>query len=369
VSAVRQVFYVALLMMSWAASVAAEQDSMRARSFQALVQRFAGGEVAQVALELSSWPERGERAAVESLIKRQVSLKTLESAAMLETDLAFRVGQGDDALKRANAHLQSAHSLIDSLGRRGSESPQAQPFQRRWYLVVGTRFITLNELEYARTYIASGLRAFPSDAPLLLASGMIDEASAMTGAGMMRARHAATRRRDPVLVDHEAEFRTARAIVLSTAEAEYRRALEFEPALNEARLRLGRVLSVRGDRTGAQNELDRALAGAPDRRAQYLAHLFLGRVAADAGDLRTAQTEYEAAQTTFPGCQTPDVALAELADRRGLAETADRYLGPMKQSERPDGRQQVEDPWWSYLFGGGGRLESSARWLQEAIKP
>jgi tetratricopeptide (TPR) repeat protein len=347
----------------------ARKIRVRAQSFQALVQRFARGDVEHVALELSSWPESGERAAVESLIKQQVNLKTLESAAMLETDLAFRVVQSNGVFKVADVHLQAAHTLIDALGRRGSDSLQAQSFQRRWYLVMGTRFITMNELEAARTYIGAGLHAFPIDAPMLLASGMVAEASATTGGGMMRAQHPAIRRRDPVLVDHEAEFRKARANMLSTAEAAYRRALALEPRLDEARLRLGRVLSVRGDRVGARNELNRALAGAPGRRVQYLAHLFLGRVAADAGELPTAHTEYEAAQTAFPESQTPYVALAELADRRGLAETVQEVLGSMRQSERPDGRQQVEDPWWSYLFGGGGQLESGARWLEEAIKP
>jgi hypothetical protein len=41
----------------------------------------------------------------------------------------------------------------------------------------GPRFITVNELEYARTYIGAGLHAYRGDAPLWLASGTIRSGS------------------------------------------------------------------------------------------------------------------------------------------------------------------------------------------------
>jgi tetratricopeptide (TPR) repeat protein len=132
------------------------------------------------------------------------------------------------------------------------------------------------------------------------------------------------------------------------AESHYRRALEFDPALEEARLRLGRVLSLRNDLKGARLELEPLARSAALPRIRYLAHLFLGAVAEYQNDLAAARVAYLDALSIGPDCQTPYIALTFVEQAMGHGDSARalmaRYAALSKDTTR--------DPWWAYQNGG-----------------
>jgi tetratricopeptide (TPR) repeat protein len=328
-----------------------------------LVRRFAGGDLDGAARELAAWVPTRERLAVEALIadirRREQAAgratdwqpnerKAVEAAAMLETALALRAFRRRET-DSSKFHFGEARTLMDAIPARVLE-----PFARRWFLVIGTTFITWGELGEAETILGAGLHRFPLNAQLRLASGIVAEADAMLGPSTVTSQPQARRR--------------PRAAFLLDAENEFRKALDIDSAFVEARVRLGRVLSLKGDRAAARTELTRAITEAKTSNIVYLAHLFLGRILVDDGDLTNGQREYQAALAVRPQWPTPHIALSELADRLGQIDKAREYVAALTAPNMTDS-EDVLDPWWTYLLGGGGQLQPAARWLSEAIRP
>ena len=137
----------------------------------------------------------------------------------------------------------------------------------------------------------------------------------------------------------------------------FQNALRADAGLAEARLRLGRVLGLRGRHTDAVAELEHALPALPNDRLRYYAYLFLGDAQAALGRRVAARTSFESSASLFPFAQSPRLALSALArrygDRRGALEAIQEVLRlPADESQRPD-------PWWQYHFPV--RSEADAR--------
>src|SRR5258705_2940316 len=103
---------------------------------------------------------------------------------------------------------------------------------------------------------------------------------------------------------------------LKEAESAYRKALAAQPDLVEARLRLGRVLTLRGDFDGALRELA-ALRSIEDGGFRYLAHLFSGDALERCGRSPAAEQRYIAAFAALPEGQSARLALAHLRHAAG----------------------------------------------------
>jgi hypothetical protein len=335
-----------------------------------IVEQFARGEVEQALAVLARWNDDRTRAAVNELGRDTSQLRTIEAAVMLETELSARAEQRHDS-KSARFHLDAARSLIDSLARAPAGS-QPRTFQSRWFVLLTATHVSKADLESARTYVAEALRSFPNDPQLRFLSGAIQEATAMGSIGrVLQARDRGVVRvpRDPVATDRGADYRKIRGMLLETAISDYRAAITFDPAFMEPWLRIGRILSVRNDPTGAQQHLEHVIAASRDVRLLYLAHLFLGRVFVQVRDLAAAQLQYEEARKLYPTSQVPFIAGAELADRRGLTDEARQLLDSAPSLSSPGTVAAVDDPWWTYLFAGRTQAEAAARWLREAIRP
>jgi tetratricopeptide (TPR) repeat protein len=148
-----------------------------------------------------------------------------------------------------------------------------------------------------------------------------------------------------------------RALVL--AESSYRRALDLDATLDEARLRLGRVISLRNDQKAARMELERVARHAEIPRLQYLAHLFLGAVAEYQNDFATARADYRAALAIGPACQTPYIALSSVDAALGHDVTARDLMARYAAVSA----EAAPDPWWFYQ--NGGIDEESLVWLRQ----
>lgn len=133
--------------------------------------------------------------------------------------------------------------------------------------------------------------------------------------------------------------------LLFKAEPLDRRALELDPTSSKTRVRLGRVLYLKGRHADALAMLTKAETDADTSLTKYYAALFRGRAAERMGDDEQARRAYERARTLFPGVQSPRMALAGMDLR--LADQATALQNLRTLLEMPDA-QPAPDPWWSY---------------------
>jgi tetratricopeptide (TPR) repeat protein len=140
----------------------------------------------------------------------------------------------------------------------------------------------------------------------------------------------------------------------NVAREAYEKALAIEPGLDEARLRLGRVLWGLGRIGEAQESLER-ITGATGEPVRYLAHLFHGRCLEDTADLEGAVREYQAALGVIPDSQVGAVALAHALSLRGDADGARAVLERILPLS---GTRKALDPYWIYLNGAPAVAES-----------
>ena len=148
---------------------------------------------------------------------------------------------------------------------------------------------------------------------------------------------------------------------MEAAAADYRRAIDLEPTLTLAYLRLGWIRVTLHD-TRARESVEAGLAVASDPGDRYLARLLIGGIAERESRLDAALGDYEAARTTCPACQTPYIAIARVETARGnspRAHETSRAFAALSQ--------KADDPWWDFCLGGFDL--SSLRWLRQAATP
>ena len=133
---------------------------------------------------------------------------------------------------------------------------------------------------------------------------------------------------------------------LRDAETFLRRALMLDQDMIEARIRLGHVLVARGRPQEAADVLRAADTTKESGELQYFHAMFLGQAEEAVGRVDQARDSYARASTLFPHAQSPYLARAALATRRGDRATA------LKETqllfELPATDREFDDPWWSY---------------------
>jgi tetratricopeptide (TPR) repeat protein len=133
----------------------------------------------------------------------------------------------------------------------------------------------------------------------------------------------------------------------------FRRALELDPTLAEARLRLGRVLFLLGridEAEAALVQVGREADGADKSAVAYLSGLFLGRLYEHAGRPEMALEAYGRARRQNPAWLTAATAESRLLMARGdMGAAADRLR--MATSALPEGERMTTDPWLLYPRG------------------
>lgn len=133
---------------------------------------------------------------------------------------------------------------------------------------------------------------------------------------------------------------------LSEAERFYRDALKLDPGYAEARVRLARVLSLRGRPADAFALLQTPVES-PDAFVRYYGALALGHAAEGTQKAEVARAAYERAAELFPRAQSPLLALMRLArehvDDAGAKKTAAAF------ASLPADENYRLDPWWDYF--------------------
>jgi len=197
-----------------------------------------------------------------------------------------------------------------------------------WFRTVAAMCLRRGELGLADGTLGWGLRLFPDDPGLRLLTGTLHQAYAdprvqrFTGRdqtakrGLLVQPRTRSEQPPPVLGPQSATWE------LSLAEASLRRALELQPTLQEARVRLAHVLTDRGEDAEAASVASAALAGGLPPEFEAYAALILGRSAARLGRLDDARAAFARAATLAPEAQAPRIGLAQVALAEGKAAAA-----------------------------------------------
>ena len=319
-----------------AAAAAAPCGNDPDRDYAGLVRRYRSGDHDAAVRELAAW----NRQRVRSEVARKAlppGPSALAAALLLHTEVALR--QRPDEL--AKAHLTVAQGLVDALRRLRFDST----FRRTWYLVAESYLRVIGGGEQPRL-LSLVSDEFPDDPEVHLALGSAWEAIANVdtpSAGTVTERP------------------------LSRAEREFRTALEADPTLVEARLRLGRVLHLAGRHDQAAAELERVGVEAKEHYVSYLAALFLGQIHERAGRLPRAAECYRAALATIPEASTASAALAHLQGTGGPLVAADWALTAVMRPDSVGLAGDRGDPWFLYRLGQYWRTTDRIARMRNAV--
>ena len=283
--------------------------------------------------------------AVEALARSaDASTEDLQAAVLMHTEAATGGWvHNDDAVLQ----LSAAKQFIDL--RRGGNSTFRLPadFRRNWHLVVA--WCLQRELQYPTLigHLDTALARYRDDPELLLAQGTFYEIFGWSekppGDWVIVAPRLLT-----------SATRTRRGLLLE-AERALRRALLGAPALEEARLRLGHVLTELGRPDEAVAMLKPLQSTDQTLPFAYLATLFVGAALERLHHLDQAATAYQQAASLRPQCQTPWVALSAVLRAKG---EDDASYGMLLRTAAAGTR--CADPWWDYKYGQWAwRLEAT----------
>jgi cytochrome c-type biogenesis protein CcmH/NrfG len=133
---------------------------------------------------------------------------------------------------------------------------------------------------------------------------------------------------------------------LRQAEGFFRRALELDPQMTEARLRLGHVLLMQEHYAEAAAELRKTVDPSGDHLLRFYASMFLGAAEEALGHTSEALEAYSSAAKLYPTAQSAKVALSAFARRQGDRDAA--WLAMQQVFALPQTEPERDDPWWTY---------------------
>ncbi len=359
--------------LAFAGGAAAQDVAVLSPEYRRMVELYAAGDEVAALAYLRAFSERRMREQIEGLKDAVVSIRKcpgcptrlafshfpVRAALLLHADLETEqqlnppeseqipvCGSGPQAI--AFEHLSAILLLID---------PEAGAFVKRAYLGMAGQAMWSHCFGEASGWARSGLKHFPKDPALLLAAGVAFEASSfftMAPAPSVMGLTPATQRKREAL---KAELRDLR----EKARQSFEEALAADPGLVEARLRLGRVLWRLDRPEPARAALEEVLAKPADAPQQYLAHLFLGRILEEKGELAAAEERYRVALALQPLSEIAAVAVSHVRFLRGDLEVARSQLKAGLDAVRS---RRDFDPWMQYLLpqtSGGEAIMNDLR--------
>jgi tetratricopeptide (TPR) repeat protein len=352
------------ILAAWAASAGAGAASRPESSLRSLTAQYRGGDrdiaiatvgmwtQAEAAEEAERLLEELRREAQDPPSKASAPEPVICGAAVLMSDAALVALRQADP-RRARWYLASGSRLVRSLpGGVGLDA-----FTARFHTVAGLMLHFMGDLAAAYDVLSEGRRRAGDDADLLVALGaVVETAAALRTYAIPDARPTRLSRgsRDEPRFTIEGEEGAGGLLPrtkLADAQAAFRKALERQPDHLEARLRLGRVLLLRGKVRDALTELERVGRESPSPARGYLARMFEGRCRERLGDVPGAAAAYAAALDRAPGAEAGLLALGRVFDRLGEARRAQRaYDDALAPARDPD-------PWLDYQRGQPDRIE------------
>ena len=232
-------------------------------------------------------------------------------------------------------HWELARTMLDKVVPAAARDE----FVRQWYDATAAYLQSRGQM--TPSHFNRGLGLFPDDAELLFQAGSLHEALAQP---------AVQEAMQNAAIPSDVKFDVlSRRAELREAENLFRKALKAQPDHLEARIRLARVLGLRGEHAEAEALLRKAVADAEEPLLQDYAQLFLGAEKEALGDRDQARDFYGRAAVLYPDAQSPRLALSLLSVRDGRHAAA---LETMSAVLALPGDTRV-DPWWTYHAAQG----------------
>lgn len=244
---------------------------------------------------------------------------------------------------RADWNLPFARSLLDMLLNLTEDSQAAAAFVAAWYHAVSAFLFFNGQYGDATAHLAHAARVLPGDPHVHFDAGTYAEALGLPIYQVVL---------DDPAYALPAGFRSGiptGSMINGEAERSYRRALALDPGYVEARVRLARLLDVRGQHQEASEEITKALAANPKDVLGYYAHLVAGRIASAGGRFEDALRHYRTASGMHPFAQS---ALLGASHAALMLANAREALVPVEEIGGRDERSTA-DPWWDYELGAG----------------
>jgi tetratricopeptide (TPR) repeat protein len=277
------------------------------------------------------------------------------SASALRNDSAVLLRDGEPVgwtdypvhWRFGRALLLVVQPMRDAPAGRLPRGAAVDPFARHWFRATTAYLANWQMLSEVEAHTRQGIFTLPDDAVLLLFAGALHE-----------------QRASPVL-QNAVRFASlppgttlaigSAPVELDLARRRLQHAVDADPALAEAHIRLGRVLGLSGDHAGAIRALQRGEGAAIDPRWKYFAAMFLGSEQEQRQRVAEARQAYARAAMLYPRAQSPLLALGRMAteagDRQAAAAASHALL---TLSPDPDLR---DDPWWTYALRPRADLE------------
>ena len=299
-------------------------DSFGFERYRTLIERYRAGdfqwtveELASVDIEtvdyLSDQLPRFTDELKELFPEWSVSDADLEAAVLLHTQVAI-MKSNERELATQEAHWTAARSICSHIGNNR--------FRRLWLLALGYFHQNKLDEQSATVVLEMALREFPKDPEIFLALGTVHESL-----GDYLGRRALVSR--PVgswttmSSDEQQQFKSWRRFEsdirkhMKRAQAFYEKALDENPELIEAHLRLGRVLHNQGKDNDALRRFEWIHENAPESPLLGMAHLFAGRVHEQEDRIDEALEHYRAAVRAKEDWQLVYLALSHALRRSG----------------------------------------------------
>jgi tetratricopeptide (TPR) repeat protein len=247
-----------------------------------------------------------------------------------------------------NLNWDYARDLLDAV----TPAPANDATVALWYRAITAGFAAAYSFGEAYPHIQRARWLLPDDPGVLFGDAAIQETLASPRIQDFIRVTTLPNGQNFIFVSSEREH-------LERAESMLRRALLRDPAFAEARVRLGRVLSQRGQHEAALAELN-AVPPQADTVLTYFLHIVRGDAHRALGRLDAAERSYRQALELFPKAQSARLALGHLARMRSDREGALDLLQPSLTAATP----RDDDPWWEYHRGDGRNIDSLFRQLR-----
>jgi tetratricopeptide (TPR) repeat protein len=262
----------------------------------------------------------------------------LKRAAVLHTDIAiaqWATSKSADVWSESSGvsfQLGIANALVNWLNRTGQDR-----FVVLWYRATAALLHSHKEVLVQPTFLDSTLAATkdtPDTVGVLLMAGALRE---LLASPQMDLAPASPRR-------------VSRQERLREAERFYRRALDMDPHVMEAAVRLSRVL-LQLDRPEAASAVLRAVRIDGINQLAFFRDLFLGDAEEALGNFDAAWRAYQTALDMYPNAPSAALALSQIARRRGDRAAAVAPIQRMLQLAVG----ATDDPWTGYFVAGDGQ--------------
>jgi hypothetical protein len=279
----------------------------------------------------------------------------LKRGAMLHADIAMAApaGQGKGNIGSPGRRLMDRVRPAVTKAPGTVSDPGHDDTVRLWYLASGAFMAGIRQIEL--NHYLRAIELFPDDPEILMSAAAIHESFAGV-------RTQSAIRKANIPRDVDLGVRTE-GQELRLSEQLYKRALEADPKLLEARIRLGRVLGLRGRHEDAVEQLRQGVSAA-EPLLQYYAHLFLAAELEGLGNGEGARQSYQRAAALFPTAQSPLLGLSRVASQLGDVDGARDAIGRVLKLPADEER---EDPWWAYEIAFARTVNELLADLREAM--